>query len=118
VVILLGSLSDERVQVALCDALSDKLELIRVSAAQALGRSGDKRMVDCLLDALVTARSEMFLYTIIEALGELGDPTVIPTIRQYLADPNRNIRSRAEQALDKLEYFRDSAADGNSPDLE
>ncbi|HLY28723.1 MAG TPA: HEAT repeat domain-containing protein [Aggregatilineales bacterium] len=103
VILLLGNLICEEAQVALCDALHDELELVRVSAAQAIGESGNSQFAPCLLDALEASTSETMQYTIIEALGKLGDPTAIPAVTKYLDSDNAHVRSRAEQALQALQ---------------
>src|SRR5215475_3763030 len=41
VILLLGNLICEEALITLCDALHDELELVRVSAAQTLGESGN-----------------------------------------------------------------------------
>ncbi len=110
IIIELGSLRDDRVIDTLCDALHDSLELVRVSAAQALGRIGNRRAIACLLDALKCSCGETFQFTILEALGMIGDPSAIPTVRDYLDHANRHIRSRAIRAMQKLEPTSEPSA--------
>lgn len=67
-----------------------------------LQRMGDQRAVPGLADLLRQTDSHVIRYAIIRALGELGDPSVIPLIRSYADDDNHHVREWVVVALRQL----------------
>ena len=52
---------------------------------------------------LKNAESGALRYTIIQALGVIGDPQAIDLIRSYQNDEDHHVRNRVEIALSRLE---------------
>jgi HEAT repeat protein len=95
-------LGDRRAVDPLIDALNNALPSMQITIAQALGRLRDGRSVSPLIECLHKADSSSVRYTIIEALGELGDPHAINAIRQFRDDPDHHVQRRVETALRNL----------------
>lgn len=113
----------------LLDALSDKVDEVRLTAASALASIRDERVVPLLIEALrhperwLPARVAEVLVAqgstafdgilaaleketevstkslLIEILGEIGDPQAIPHLLPLLVAPWWEVRSKAAQAL-------------------
>jgi HEAT repeat protein len=81
-------------------ALRDEEELVRLKAAEALGRIGDRRAVEPLIEALgdenLNVREKAA-----EALAKIGQQAVEPLI-EVLRDKNSNIRKKAAEALGRI----------------
>jgi HEAT repeat protein len=73
---------------------------IRLAAASALGRIGDSRAVDPLIDALDDQQGVNEVAAL--ALGEIGDSRAVEPLINALGDENWEVRSSAAKALGKI----------------
>jgi HEAT repeat protein len=69
-----------------------------------LGRLGDRRAVDYLLAELRRTESSTLRYTLIRALGNLGDPRAVEAIMSFEFDENHHVRAHAQRALSQLRH--------------
>jgi HEAT repeat protein len=76
--------------------------VVQMALLNALERMGDARAVGPLSRFLEKTDISELRYSIIQVLGKLGDPSVVPLIRSYQDDPNHHVRERAAIALDRL----------------
>ncbi len=83
---------------ALMNGLRDVDPLTRIAAAQALGRLGEKEMMDFIRGELKEASGEKLERGII-ALAEMGDTSAIPLIEEYLYAAPWEVRLAAIEAL-------------------
>jgi HEAT repeat protein/energy-coupling factor transporter ATP-binding protein EcfA2 len=127
----LGKLGDTSVVPHLIDALKDTSEYVRGAATGALGKLGDTSVVPHLIDALKDTSEHvqgMVIQTLIkfgsfavphlidalkdtsefvrraaaEALGNLGDTSVVPHLIDALKDTSEFVRRAVTEALGKL----------------
>jgi HEAT repeat protein len=77
---------------------------VRLAAASALGRIGDKRAVKPLIKALDDRRRVKEVAA--QALGEIGDPRAVDSLVNTLGDKNWEIRSTVTKALGKIGDYR------------
>jgi HEAT repeat protein len=87
---------------ALIEALPNNRELTQLEIVQALEEMGSRTAVTPLMKLLRTAESSVLRYTIIQALGVLGDPQATVLIRTFLNDEDHHVRKRANIALERL----------------
>jgi len=99
---ILGDLGDQQAIHPLIDMLNSKNVVVQMATVQALAKIGDRRSVTPLMAALEYTESSSLRYTIIEALGVLGDSQAIELIQRYESDENHHVRRRVERALHKL----------------
>jgi HEAT repeat protein len=102
----------ERYQEDAVDALLSNLAtcncLVQLTIVGALERIGSKKAVLPLLYVLESTSYVSLRYTIIQALGILGDPVAINMISNFVDDSDHHVSKRAQIALEKL---RQSGAD-------
>jgi HEAT repeat protein len=79
---------------------------VQISIVIALQKIGDVRAVSPLMAFLEKARSPVQRYTIIQALGVLGDPQAADLIRTFQNDSDHHVRDRVQTALELLEKKR------------
>lgn len=77
--------------------------IVRGRAALMLGKLGDPRAVEPLIDALDAPGFQTPLYAA-EALGKLGDPRAIEPLIHIMNTHNDRMREAAERALENLGY--------------
>jgi HEAT repeat protein len=94
----LSGMEAERVVLPLLDALDQDAY---GDVARTLGRSGDVRAVEPLLNTLSGA-TYVSRQAAIEALGMLGDKRALPAFLNALNDDTASVREAAVKALDKL----------------
>lgn len=73
---------------------------IRLAAASVLGRVGDSRAVEPLIDALDDQQGVNEVAAL--ALGEIGDSRAVEPLINALGDENWEVRSSAAKALGKI----------------
>lgn len=88
----------------LLNAYPDRQPLVQISIVRVLETINSQKAVMPLMKALETAESPALRYTIIQALGVLGDPCPIELIRSYINDPDHHVRERVRVALERLEH--------------
>ncbi|SRR5258708_4229572 len=76
--------------------------VVQIALISSLERLQDIRAVEPLSRLLVTTESPELRYSIIQALGQIGDQSVIPLIEQFQDDPNTHVRDRVAIALLRL----------------
>lgn len=77
--------------------------IVRGRAALMLGKLGDLRAVDSLIQALDAPGHQTPLYAA-QALGKLGDSRAIPSLLSAAATGNDKVREAAQQSLKRLGY--------------
>ncbi len=91
----------------LIDALPNCTYLTQIAIIGALERIGDRRAVVPLVKFLQVIEQQVLLYTTIRALGVLGDPEAINSIRAYINHENSHVAKHARMALQQLEARTD-----------
>ncbi|MBE8970618.1 HEAT repeat domain-containing protein [Nostocales cyanobacterium LEGE 12452] len=95
----------QEVLAELLGLLKDESEIVRYSAAQALGNLGNAspQVVEALL-ALLKDETERVRYSAAEALGNLGNasPQVVEALLSLFKDETESVRNSAAEALGKL----------------
>ena len=81
----------------LINALKDKDPMVRGDAAEVLGKIGDSRAVEPLIEAL----KDIVQFIAIESLKKIGEPAVEPLIKA-LKNKDTLIRSGAARALGEI----------------
>lgn len=89
----------------LIKALEDVNHWIRYRAVRILGRIGDNRAVDPIIQALLHDESSGVRYEAAVALGELGDSRAIGPLTTALNDENESVRQAAARALKKIRGY-------------
>jgi HEAT repeat protein len=78
--------------------------IVRGRAALMLGKLGDARAVEALIQALDAPGFQVTLYAA-QALGVLGDTRAIPALVELLSSDHDRYRSAAHEALQRLGYY-------------
>jgi HEAT repeat protein len=99
---ILGAIGDNRSVTALVGALKDENPNVRSSAANSLGMMGGRAAVDPLIEALDTEKEEWVLFSLIEALGKIGDKRVIAHLTHFLEDESETLKIAALEALKRF----------------
>jgi len=91
----------------LLQTLQDRDPDVRQHAAHALARIGDRQAVDPLL-TLLADPAGLVRYAVVEALGDLGDPRVLPALARIQANDHEmtvlgSVSEAATQAIDHLQ---------------
>lgn len=102
-VMKLGMLGGEEAVKTLITLIRNPHEdlIVRGRAALMLGRLGDRRAVDPLIEALDAPGYQTPLHAA-ESLGLLGDPRAIEPLRRMMDNHHDNFRKVAATALQKL----------------
>jgi HEAT repeat protein len=87
---------------SLLDALGKCSPMIQISITCTLERIGSRKAVEPLMAALAKAEYPSLRYTIIHALGTLGDPAAIDLIRSFAEDADHHVRQRVQTALESF----------------
>jgi HEAT repeat protein len=90
----------------LLDAFPERQPLVQISIVRVLEKINSQKAVKPLMKALELAGSPSLRYTIIQALGMLGDPLPVDLIRSYENDPDHHVRERVRVALERLGHDR------------
>ena len=102
----LGEVGDERasdVLVAIC--LHDIYYPVRFEASESLKRTGDKRAVSLLSDALRDKDPVVRLHSV-EALGKIGDRRAMNALQMAMEDADDAVRNAALASLGKMGDLR------------
>lgn len=86
----------------LLTALPHCRPLIQLRLVALIEKSGDCRAVHPLMDILRQTEFTTLRYTLIQALGTLGDPTASSLIASFAKDPDSYVRTHVQTALYKL----------------
>jgi len=74
---------------------------------KAMVKRGDKEAVNLFCSRVLDGNDNEQMVAL-WALGQIGDPKAIPTVRQALNDPNEYVRKRAREILSKLGNMEES----------
>jgi HEAT repeat protein len=88
--------------------------IVRGRAALMLGKLGDLRAVQSLIEALDAPGYQTPLNAA-QSLGELGDPRAIPSLVSMLDSSHDAYRKVAQEALNKLGYFESKGEETPEP---
>jgi HEAT repeat protein len=99
---VLGEVRAPRAFPALVRALNDPHDEVRGKAATALGRLGDRRAINHLLEHLLTDPAPFVRVRIAFTLGQFGGPEVIDRLVHALRDPAWWVRVRSVEALEQI----------------
>jgi len=99
--ILANAISDTEARQILLQTLKDKFWLVRQSTVEALGQTGDVKVVAVLLEALKDENARV-QHSVILALGKIGDARVVEPLLEALKDESSVVRRSASQALARL----------------
>jgi HEAT repeat protein len=102
----------ERAVEPLLDELPHCTPVVQVSIVHTLEMLGSRKAVKPLMELLASTSYDTLRYTIIQALGTIGDPAAADLVRQYQDDANHHIRERARWALEQLGAVSET---GNMP---
>lgn len=102
--VALGQMGNERGIKFLIDQLKSGDEKIRASAVEALRMIG-KPATRLLVEA-AKSKDPLQRWGAVAALGETGDPKVVPILLKALRDEDENVRAVAAASLGKLRYTK------------
>ncbi len=99
---ILGWLGDRRAAIPLIESLGDVSPEVRAKAAGGLGKVGDVRAVERLLEMLLSDPIPYVRTRVAQSLGAIGHPKVIDHLIHVLKDPEWWVRIRAIEALEQI----------------
>lgn len=99
---ILGWLGDPRAAIPLIESLGDVSPEVRAKAAGGLGKIGDARALERLLEMLLSDPAPFVRTRAAQALGAIGHPKVIDHLIHVLKDPEWWVRIRAIEALEQI----------------
>ncbi len=101
-----AALSLETLGPDILDTFLDVLDrchlMVRLKIIAYLEKLGDPRAVEPLLTVLRSAESPVVIYTVIQALGTIGDPRAVAALEPYFDHENHHVRERTRIALQRL----------------
>lgn len=99
---ILGVIGDKRSLPALIDALKDENSNVRSSAANSLGMICDKKAIKPLIESLETEKEEWVVFSLIEALGKVGDEKIIEHLTPFLEGGSEPLMIAAVEAMKRF----------------
>ena len=96
----------------LIEALSDSDSMIRREAAKALQDLGATGAIDRLLEALQVESKDLTVWAMLEALGELGNPSVLSSLEQLSNVDSMLTQIEVKKCISKI---RERYGNGNTP---
>ena len=99
---VLGEIGAPAALPALIRSLDDPDDEVRAKAATALGRLGDRRALQPLLDHLLVDPAPFVRVRIASTLGQFGGPEVVNRLVRTLGDPAWWVRLRGVEALEQI----------------
>ncbi|HEU5361074.1 MAG TPA: HEAT repeat domain-containing protein, partial [Candidatus Deferrimicrobiaceae bacterium] len=99
---ILGCLGDPRAAIPLIESLGDVSPEVRAKAAGGLGKIGEARALERLLEMLLSDPAPFVRTRAAQALGAIGHPKVIDQLIHVLKDPEWWVRIRAIEALEQI----------------
>ena len=109
----LAAQGDARSVQFLIEALSDADSMIRREAAKALQDLGASGAIKPLLEALQVESKDLTIWAMLEAVGELGNPNVLPTLESLSNVDSMLTRIEVKKSIRKI---RERYGDGNTPE--
>jgi HEAT repeat protein len=98
---LKNHVASRRVRFFLIKALRDREASVRAAAAEALGRSRDRRVARSLF-RLVEDGNQRVQFAAVRALASTGGPSALPILTQLLSHRSKKIRNSAEWAATRI----------------
>ena len=108
----LGVRKENRAIDLLINILLDKDSPFRISAAQALGKIGDKRATKLLISCIRSDEPVRLSAVCLKALGDISDRSAFPFLLQYLSHANNPYRDTAGMALRRIAVRTDLSDEG------
>lgn len=99
---ILGELKDKLGVHALIEALKDPNPNVRSSAANSLGMIGDAGVVESLIECLAAEKDEWVNFSLIEALGKVGDERIIGPLMKFLEGDSEALMIASIDAMKKF----------------
>ena len=100
----------------LTEALTDADAMIRREAAKALQDLDVMSATEPLLRALQTESNDLTLWAMLEALSELGTPSVLPILESLLNVDSMLTRIEVKKSISRIQDRYPDAAAGTSPE--
>ena len=108
----LAAQGDARSVGFIIEALSDSDSMIRREAAKALQELGATGAIEPLLEALQAESKDLTVWAMLEAIGELGNPSVLPTLESLSNVDSMLTRIEVKKCINKI---RERYGNGNTP---
>lgn len=102
----LGEIGNTNALTTLIKALKDDFDLVQIKAAIALGRLGDKRAVEPLIETLFNNKIAWLPSYAAESLALLADERAIDPLIEVLKSSSSNTRYAAAKALGNLKSIK------------
>ena len=109
----LAAQGDARSVGFLIEALSDADSMIRREAAKALQYLGATGAIKPLIEALQVESKDLTIWAILEAIGELGNPNILPTLESLSSVDSMLTRIEVKKSISKI---RERYSDENTPE--
>lgn len=84
-------------------ALRDPDTATQVRAAWVLGERQERKAVQTLIEVIRQSSDAYVIETAVEALGRIGDWSAWDAVQTASAHPNRRVRDKAMQAIQRLQ---------------
>ncbi|XP_045599826.1 deoxyhypusine hydroxylase [Procambarus clarkii] len=103
----LKNLGGECAIAAISKCFADPSVLLKHELAYCLGQMGDIRAIPKLVEILKDVNQEpMVRHEAGEALGAIGDPTVLDLLRSYSKDPVTEVAETCQLAVSRIEWLQ------------
>lgn len=99
---IVGTIGDKRGVPPLIAALKDENPNVRSSAANSLGLIGEKAAIMPLINSLEDEKDEWVIFSIIEALGKVGDKRIIEHLTPFLEGESELLVIATVEALKRF----------------
>lgn len=107
----LKNLGGESSIAAISQCFGDPSALLKHELAYCLGQMGDIRAIPKLVEVLKDTNQEpMVRHEAGEALGAIGDPTVLELLRNYSKDPVVEVAETCQLAIGRIEWLQSEAS--------
>ena len=101
----------------LTETLADSDAMIRREAAKALQDLDATSATEPLLRALQTESNDLTLWAMLEAISELGTPSVLPTLESLLNIDSMLTRLEVKKSISRIgEHYADTAPEVSTPE--
>lgn len=98
----------------LIDALADADSMVRREAAKGLQHLGAAGAIEPILQALQTESKDLTVWTMLEAVGELGNPSVLPTLESLSNVDSMLTRIEVKKCIRRI---HERYGNGNAPEV-
>jgi len=95
-------------------AFIDPSALLKHELAYCLGQMQNRSAIVCLTSVLEDMTQEpMVRHEAGEALGAIGDPSVLPVLKKYARDPTPEVAETCQLALDRISWMQNGVEEGS-----